>query len=365
MAQQRGAMTGTKRAAAAVPWEAVPRRGRGRPPKALAVSQEANSFFSRLQPGDSRTGSAGVLLVAEELQALRVLLHFGQPDFTTRHDTQQLLALPCPLCRPRALQTAAEALDPRLCELAEKLRPDQGKKAAELRDEGLRLVLGQMGTDLWRLEGHCCLSSLSLPFGQEEIQACRSDEEKGWKQDCCNQIDLLATATGAHQPGEASPVATASRALRESCRVSVSDSFWDEEFQLAIRRSLGVGIPLRVTDIRGAQVVVLLLPGAASISVTPEGLLCFSEALQDSLNSTATGADLEQKALPPGWFCATSRSSGKVYYYNENTQEATFECPAVDPPLPEGWTKQVSKSTGRVYYFHAERNLSTFDLPAP
>eukprot|EP00933_Yihiella_yeosuensis_P046583 TRINITY_DN4214_c0_g1_i1.p1 TRINITY_DN4214_c0_g1~~TRINITY_DN4214_c0_g1_i1.p1 ORF type:complete len:421 (-),score=81.70 TRINITY_DN4214_c0_g1_i1:20-1282(-) len=377
----------------------------------------------------SRSGpSGGVLIIASETQALKILLHFGPPSFQKRKEPQQLLAIPCPLLKARKnLRPAvAEALDPRLAQLAQKLRPDLGNSASALRDEPFWMVMEQVGTDIHQLTGRCVVAALTLPASLEEIQACKTEEEQKWKKEVCACVDLVVTSTGDHQIGDVSPMATANRALRNQCQVAITDSFWDEDLQLAVRRSLGIGIPLSLVDARGTRIRVLLLPEDASIQKQNE-LLCISEAVPETTQQVeelpqpipqqiqqqipqqiqqqipqqfhqqvqhwepqqflqqmpqqvqhwepqqflqqmpqqneTMGAMPDGMALPPGWAIATSRSTGRMYYYNEITQEATFQFPVVEQPLPPGWTKQVSKSTGRMYYFHTASGQSTFEFP--
>lgn len=87
--------------------------------------------------------------------------------------------------------------------------------------------------------------------------------------------------------------------------------------------------------------------------------------------------------LPDGWESAIAPGSGKVYYANRITGEASWELPqaaaikaAPAPPpaaaagfqgsdqLPEGWEQAVDKSTGKVYYANRKTGQSSWERPA-
>jgi len=83
--------------------------------------------------------------------------------------------------------------------------------------------------------------------------------------------------------------------------------------------------------------------------------------------------------LPPGWIRARSRKNGDIYYVSMETGEATFSVPTgpstkVDKdaagggedsqgPLPPGWVERRSRSTGRIYYLNNELQKSQFERP--
>lgn len=88
--------------------------------------------------------------------------------------------------------------------------------------------------------------------------------------------------------------------------------------------------------------------------------------------------------MAAGWVEVMSRSTGQVYYWNSTLQKSQFEFPSADDPamappllqsqeqgtppemsepLPPGWVVATSKSTGKSYYFHAETQTSQFERP--
>lgn len=97
---------------------------------------------------------------------------------------------------------------------------------------------------------------------------------------------------------------------------------------------------------------------------------------------TAAQAIKSDPNLPPGWVEKTSRSTGKVYYWNTVLQRSQFERPtqnasvstsppSTSPPqqgndndgLPAGWVSMVSRSTGKTYYFNSQTQQSQFERP--
>lgn len=324
------------------------------------------------------TGPAGsVFLLGTETQMMRVLQHFGSPSSEERHDPQQLLAIPCSMCKPEELlQIAAEGVDDNVRDLAQRLRPDIH---VALRATHLKHALQQLGGNMSKMSDYYCLASVQVPFDLAEIEACEGYEKK-LKKDA-NQIDLGVTASKQHAPGEDTVDDTAKKALGMNCGISISDAIWTASAQSRLRELLGAAIPLTFQDTAGAKVFVVVLP-AESATTLQDDILCFGAApginqpevvakpvTEDAVAPSVQGKTIgqweaEQEAfadqikLPAGWLRIKSRSSGEVYYYNKRTQEATFE-----QPLPEGWTKELSKSTGKVYYFNAKKKESTFDRP--
>jgi len=68
--------------------------------------------------------------------------------------------------------------------------------------------------------------------------------------------------------------------------------------------------------------------------------------------------------LADNWIRIKSKkatASGGIYYVNVQTGETTFKEPLA--PLPEGWTKHTSRSTGKVYFYNAAKDLAQFDRP--
>jgi YHS domain-containing protein len=90
----------------------------------------------------------------------------------------------------------------------------------------------------------------------------------------------------------------------------------------------------------------------------------------------------QNNSLPPGWTEMVSRSTGRTYYWHAGLQKSQFDFPtAADAPggapapspqapgnrsdasLPEGWTQMVSRSTGKTYYFNQQTQQSQFEHP--
>lgn len=315
--------------------------------------------------------NAGVLVIGNELQMLRILEHFGSPDQMKRHTPQQLLAIPCNMCdSAQLLRTAAEGVDDDVRNLAKRLRPDIH---VALRAHHLKQAVEQLGKPLLGLEGFYALAAVMVPFSREEIEESTGYERKV-RRDICNQIDVCVTASGQHEAGERPPE-TARRVLGATCGICVADRIWDEAVQLAFRKKLNAeALPLKFMDANDSRIFVLTLPEDSVINVQ-DGILCFGEppgmaglapAEKEPKAEGKTVGEWEaeqaafkdQPTLPAGWIRVKSRSSDEVYYFNKRTQEATF-----DFPLPNGWTKQVSKSTGKTYYFNAKLQQSQYTVP--
>jgi len=338
--------------------------------------------------------AGGVLILGTEEHMMTILKHFGAPDYTQRCVPQQLLALPCSMCEPNTLlQVANEGVEPEMWDLASKLRPDIH---LALRAYHLKNAVERLGSSFLRLEQYFCLASISMPFGQDNIEESANKWERHWRSQVCNQIDLGITVSSWF-PDEPSATGAQRRALGEFCGMTVSEGLWAPEVQKGIRRKHGVpDLGLGYKDVNETTVTALMLPEDAVISTT-NNLLIFAGAegvdyatleapsalakpggLEDSpqrskvsegsvAGKTVAEWEKEQEKyahlpkLPPHWLRVTSRSSGDVYFYNKRTKESTFEMP--DAPLPDGWTKQTSKSTGKTYYFHAKKKLSVFERP--
>ncbi|CAE8646523.1 unnamed protein product, partial [Polarella glacialis] len=181
--------------------------------------------------------------------------------------------------------------------------------------------------------------------------------------------------------------------------------------QVGLRRRLGVEmLPLQFVDATGMDIFTVIVPSDAQMT-TIKGVLCFSEApgvdythrpapapaspaLAPAMSSSRVGSSAAtaaaaakedesaegqvqgktvrqweaeqellfpgQPKLPPGWLRIKSRK-GEVYFWNRQSQKASFELPEM--PLPPGWKQHVSKTTGKSYYFHAAGRKSVFDRP--
>eukprot|EP00929_Paragymnodinium_shiwhaense_P063430 TRINITY_DN31682_c0_g1_i1.p1 TRINITY_DN31682_c0_g1~~TRINITY_DN31682_c0_g1_i1.p1 ORF type:complete len:246 (-),score=39.37 TRINITY_DN31682_c0_g1_i1:3-740(-) len=66
--------------------------------------------------------------------------------------------------------------------------------------------------------------------------------------------------------------------------------------------------------------------------------------------------------LPPSWHAAKDPSSGRVYYWNAETNETSWQHPKV--PLPPGWASAVDPATGKTYYFNTQTGETTWKQPS-
>lgn len=76
---------------------------------------------------------------------------------------------------------------------------------------------------------------------------------------------------------------------------------------------------------------------------------------------TKQSTTLNEEALEPelatlGWQTAKDSSSGKIYYFNRNTNETKWSKPTIAKEaqvdeLPEGWKSATDATTGKVYYY--------------
>jgi hypothetical protein len=91
-------------------------------------------------------------------------------------------------------------------------------------------------------------------------------------------------------------------------------------------------------------------------------------------------------SLPAGWTQMESRSTGRTYYWHAELQKSQFDAPteadsvaggtpavsaaslpvkaaAASSKLPAGWVELDSRSTGRKYYYNTESQVSQFERP--
>eukprot|EP01051_Picozoa_sp_SAG22_P016355 SAG22_NODE_2294_length_2748_cov_1.243488_3_plen_159_part_00 len=81
--------------------------------------------------------------------------------------------------------------------------------------------------------------------------------------------------------------------------------------------------------------------------------------------------------IPPGWAAKTSRTTGEVYFVNEETGESTWELPSAEGggdggsggsggegAAAGGWTTRTSQSTGDTYYFNTVTGATQWDPPS-
>ena len=107
-----------------------------------------------------------------------------------------------------------------------------------------------------------------------------------------------------------------------------------------------------------------------------------NELKQDELASQEIQGELKTRTseLPSGWSELFDESSGRSYFYNEQTNATQWERPStVDAAvasnafnensnldhqvLPQGWTVLQDPSTGHPYYFNQQLNLTQWEKP--
>ena len=71
------------------------------------------------------------------------------------------------------------------------------------------------------------------------------------------------------------------------------------------------------------------------------------------------GKGKKKVVLPPNWKKAKDKE-GKLYYFNQITQQRSHEPP---PALPTGWKEALHKDTGRIYYYNKKQGVSSFEYP--
>lgn len=67
-------------------------------------------------------------------------------------------------------------------------------------------------------------------------------------------------------------------------------------------------------------------------------------------------------ALPSGWVAVRSRTTGRMFYANQETGETQWDPPLY--PLSRDWTLEHSPSTGAIFYQHKWNNEWRWDRPA-
>jgi hypothetical protein len=87
----------------------------------------------------------------------------------------------------------------------------------------------------------------------------------------------------------------------------------------------------------------------------------------------------DQTDLPPGWLELVDEASGAPYYLNEAENITTWDRPTLqkeapitkktklptkEPSLKEGWSEIVDPSSGKAYYFNEETGETTWDRPS-
>jgi len=84
-----------------------------------------------------------------------------------------------------------------------------------------------------------------------------------------------------------------------------------------------------------------------------------------------------EAALPEGWRETKDPNTGKVYFWNKNTAEVSWDRPEEDPPAPPPpppdasadaapaqWKEVKDPQTGDIYYWNEVTNETTWDKPA-
>ena len=101
-------------------------------------------------------------------------------------------------------------------------------------------------------------------------------------------------------------------------------------------------------------------PNVTTASSSQPSALSDAAALGASVVTNQSTA-LNEEALEPelatlGWQTAKDSSSGKIYYFNRNTNETKWSKPTIAKEaqvdeLPEGWKSATDATTGKVYYY--------------
>ena len=75
-----------------------------------------------------------------------------------------------------------------------------------------------------------------------------------------------------------------------------------------------------------------------------------------------------QMDLPSGWEAAKDANSDKMYYYNRQTGERSWEQPGTKAnekdSLPSGWSAAKDPTTGKEYYFHSSTKETRWERPS-
>ena len=83
-----------------------------------------------------------------------------------------------------------------------------------------------------------------------------------------------------------------------------------------------------------------------------------------SLKSFGRGGGKKTPPLPKNWKLVKEKDGAfgkeKVYYLNSVTNQRSHEPP---PPLPKGWKEALHKDSGRVYYYNKDTRETTFEFP--
>jgi hypothetical protein len=159
------------------------------------------------------------------------------------------------------------------------------------------------------------------------------------------------------------------------CNVTTGDTTFDEPTKPA---EVPSDVPLLVP--RGEQSADLAPGWEQMVSRTTGQIYYWNEELDRSQyekplmeNEMSAAASREERLLP-GWEECVSKSKGTVYYWNAALQESTFVKPTAGgavntgsrqmaEDLPPGWCSQVSRSTGKTFYYNTETNVSQFERP--
>lgn len=73
----------------------------------------------------------------------------------------------------------------------------------------------------------------------------------------------------------------------------------------------------------------------------------------------------DPEMLADGWIEVQDPGTGKTYYYNQSTEETSWEKPTSGSAgqLTEGWAEVVDPNTGNIYYYNSSTNETSWTKP--
>jgi WW domain len=256
------------------------------------------------------------------------------------------------------------------------------------------------------LDAHSMVEADDLPAGWEELvdeatgqvyYFCEQTQVSQWVRpgpsDAVASSDDAIPTTTSGEP-ESAPEQTESDALPEGW-VEMKDessglpyyvhddgtSTWDRPVPSSLSEDLVGSVP----SSDHAQVETEVTPEAVSapesMEVPPEwtepidlnspGDNENESAMSEPVNVEDTSEEMIDvvSALPLGWVELVDPTTSRTYFFNEETNETTWDWPVVhvgshgDRSMPDVWEELVDESTGQTYYFNSETGESSWDRP--